>query len=49
MSKKPISLHVVAKKEFSVGTETEVFGESHKGRYATVFEDDGETGFFLRA
>lgn len=40
------SLHLVAKETFVVGQPTEVFGESHLGRFATVFEDDGDTGYF---
>jgi hypothetical protein len=40
------SLHLIAKDLIVIGKEIEIFGESHKGRYATVFEDDGETGYF---
>lgn len=40
------SLHLVAKETLVVGQPSEIFGESHLGRFATVFEDDGETGYF---
>ena len=39
-------LFLVAQETITVGAEKTVFGESHKGRFATVFEDDGETGYF---
>ena len=37
---------LAAQEIIHIGVETSVFGESHKGRFATVFEDDGETGYF---
>ncbi len=39
-------LFLVAQETINVGEEKSIFGESHKGRFATVFEDDGETGYF---
>ena len=37
---------VVAQETIKVGEDQTVFGESPKGRFATVFEDNGETGYF---
>jgi hypothetical protein len=39
-------LLVVAQENIQVGEETTIFGESPQGRFATVFEDNGETGYF---
>ncbi len=39
-------LFVVAQETINVGKETTVFGESPKGRFATVFDDNEETGYF---
>ena len=39
-------LFLVAQETINVGEEKPIFGESPKGRFATVFEDDGETGYF---
>ncbi len=39
-------LFLVARELIIVGEETAIFGESPKGRFSTIFEDDGETGYF---
>lgn len=39
-------LFLVAQETITVGEETTIFGESPKGKFATVFEDNGETGYF---
>jgi hypothetical protein len=41
-----MSLKVVAKEAFQAGRPLVVDADSPIGRYATVFEDDGETGCF---
>jgi hypothetical protein len=46
MSEKRSELLVVAQETFTVGKEVEIFGDSPNGRYSTVFEDDGQTGYF---
>ncbi len=39
-------LFLVARETINIGEEISVFGESPEGRFAAVFEDDGETGYF---
>ncbi len=39
-------LFIVAQETINIGEAITIFGESHKGRFATVFEDEGETGYF---
>lgn len=39
-------LHVVARAILTVGTPLVVDADSPAGRWAAVFEDDGETGYF---
>lgn len=39
-------LFLTAQKIINIGKETTIFGDSHKGRFAAVFEDNGETGYF---
>ena len=41
-----MSLKIVAIETFRVGRPVVVDADSPVGRYATVFEDDGETGVF---
>jgi hypothetical protein len=41
-----MSLKIVARESFKVGQPRVVDADSPIGRYATVFEDDGETGCF---
>ena len=41
-----MSLRIVAKETWTVGRPLVVDADSPIGRYATVFEDDGETGVF---
>ncbi len=41
-----LAASAVTKEELSVGVETVVQSDSLIGRYQTVFEDDGETGYF---
>ena len=41
-----MSLKIVAKETFQVGRPLVVDADSPVGRYATVFEDDGDTGCF---
>ena len=41
-----MSLKIVATQPFKVGQPLVVDADSPEGRYATVFEDDGKTGFF---
>jgi hypothetical protein len=37
---------LVAQETILVGEEVTIFGESPQGRFATVFEDNTETGYF---
>ena len=37
---------LVAQENITVGEEITIFGESPQGKFWTVFEDDGETGYF---
>ena len=39
-------LFLVAQETIIIGQENTVFGDSHQERFSTVFEDDGETGYF---
>ena len=39
-------LLIVACELIKVGEEQTLFADSPQGRFATVFEDDGETGYF---
>ncbi len=41
-----MTLKIVARETFRVGQPLVVDGDSPVGRYATVFEDDGQTGVF---
>jgi hypothetical protein len=41
-----MSVYVVAKQQFTVGTEEFVEGAAPDGSFAVVFEDDGDTGYF---
>ena len=41
-----MSLKIVATQPFKVGQPLVVDADSPEGRYATVFEDDGQTGYF---
>ena len=41
-----MSLKIIAKETFQVGRPFVVDADSPVGRYATVFEDDGDTGCF---
>lgn len=46
MFKNMAELFLVAQETINVGEEKTIFGESPAGRFATVFEDDGRTGYF---
>lgn len=39
-------IHVVARQEFHAGQPIVIKGPAPEGQYMTVFEDDGETGYF---
>jgi len=39
-------IFLVAQEAITVGEEITIFGESPQGRFATVFEDNSETGYF---
>jgi hypothetical protein len=41
-----MALNVVARETLTVGTPLVVDADSPAGRFAVVFEDDGETGYF---
>jgi hypothetical protein len=41
-----VSLKIVARETFTVGRPLVVDADSPMGRYASVFEDDGQTGVF---
>src|SRR5437764_754405 len=45
-SRSPMPLNIVARETFRVGQPLVVDADSPAGRYATVFEDDGQTGLF---
>lgn len=39
-------LFLVAQETITVGEEIAIFGDSPQGRFSTIFEDDGKTGYF---
>lgn len=39
-------LFLVAQETITIGEEITIFGESPQRRFATVFEDNGKTGYF---